>query len=568
MPDTSWQDRAAAKRRQQLDSIPKDWVLPNLPPRSQLDVNEYPRKCGLLTAKEVQITESSVETLLVNLSQGTWSSVEVTTAFSKRAVIAHQLVNCLTEIFIERALERAAGLDEHFKSTGQVVGPLHGLPVSIKDMLMIKGLDTTNGYVGRINQPAPKNAALVDILESLGAVPYVKTNIPQTLMWGESYNHIFGRTLNPFNRNLTAGGSSGGEGALVAMRGSPLGLGSDIGGSIRIPAAFNSLYGFRPSYNRLPTTGSVGSGVGQNTIYPVYGPLTTSMDGIKTFMRSILSKEPWEYDPLVIRKRWDEAECQLRDHNNGKELCFAILWDDGSIVPHPPVTRGLEIAKAALLRAGHKVIDWKPTNHAELCRLGWEILAAGGSADVDAVLATSGEPLIPDMSLEVEKFDAEAWQRVKNTQVPRPGLTTHELWQLNGKLRQLRHEYLDHWRETISETGTGRPVDAIIAPVAPFVATPHGKNRHYNYTFIWNVLDYPCCAIPVGSKVDPQLDAKRPRASFYGDADRQNWDSYDPDDFINAPLSIHIVSRTLEDEAVVGISEVVDNALKARESAI
>ncbi|KAJ3567617.1 hypothetical protein NP233_g6250 [Leucocoprinus birnbaumii] len=556
MSDTSWQDRAAAKRRQQLESIPKDWVLPNLPPRSQLDVNEYPRTCGLLTAKEVQITESSVETLLVNLSQGTWSSVEVTTAFSKRAVIAHQLVNCLTEIFIERALERAAGLDEHFKRTGQVVGPLHGLPVSIKDMLMIKGIDTTNGYIGRINQPAPKNAALVDILESLGAVPYVKTNIPQTLMWGESYNHIFGRTLNPFNRNLTAGGSSGGEGALV-------GLGSDIGGSIRIPAAFNSLYGFRPSYNRLPTTGGVGSGVGQNTIYPVYGPLTTSMDGIKTFMRSILSKEPWQYDPLVIRK---------------------------SIVPDPPVTRGLEIAKAALLRAGHKgehflqnlqpvalltdspfileVIDWKPANHAELCRLGWEILAAGGSADVDAVLATSGEPLIPDMSLEVENFDAEAWQNVKNTQVPRPGLTTHELWQLNGKLRQLRHEYHDQWRETISETGTGRPVDAIIAPVAPFVATPHGKNRHYNYTFIWNVLDYPCCAIPVGSKVDPQLDAKRPRASFCGDADRQNWDSYDPNDFMNAPLSIHIVSRTLEDEAVVGISEVVDNALKARESAI
>ncbi len=87
------------------------------------------------------------------------------------------------------------------------------------------------GYVGWINKPAEQNAALVDILLAQGAVPYVRTNVPQTLMWGETHNNIFGRTVNPFNRNVTCGGSSGGEGALIGLRGSLLGVGSDIGGS-------------------------------------------------------------------------------------------------------------------------------------------------------------------------------------------------------------------------------------------------------------------------------------------------------------------------------------------------
>ena len=106
----------------------------------------------------------------------------MTTAYYKRAIVAQQVVNCLTEIFVEQALARAAKLDAHLKETGKVVGPLHGLPISLKDQLCIKGLETTMGYVTWIGKYSEHDAVLVEILYELGAVPFVRTNVPQTLI--------------------------------------------------------------------------------------------------------------------------------------------------------------------------------------------------------------------------------------------------------------------------------------------------------------------------------------------------------------------------------------------------
>jgi amidase len=106
---------------------------------------------------------------------------------------------------------------------------LHGLPISIKDNFYVKGTDSTLGFVSLANQPVTFNSPLVDMLKELGAVIYCKTNVPTGMMVAETVNNLFGRTLNPLNRKLTSGGSSGGESALIAFGGSPLGVGSDIG---------------------------------------------------------------------------------------------------------------------------------------------------------------------------------------------------------------------------------------------------------------------------------------------------------------------------------------------------
>lgn len=135
----------------------------------------------------------------------------------------------MSETLFEEALSSAKALDEHIQKTGKPIGPLHGLPISLKDNFNIIGKDSTIGFVSWVNEPATYNTVLVDVLRNAGAVLYVKTNVPTAMMIAESVNNTFGRTVNPRNRNLTSGGSSGGESALIAFGGSILGVGTDIG---------------------------------------------------------------------------------------------------------------------------------------------------------------------------------------------------------------------------------------------------------------------------------------------------------------------------------------------------
>lgn len=138
----------------------------------------------------------------------------------------------------ERALTTAKQLDDHFAATGKVVGPLHGLPISLKDNFNVKGRDSTVGFASHVGDASKLDAALPKLLEAAGAVLYVKTNVPTAMMIAESVNHVFGRTLNPRNRKTTSGGSSGGESALLVMKGSPLGVGTDIG---KLPSTAGSI---------------------------------------------------------------------------------------------------------------------------------------------------------------------------------------------------------------------------------------------------------------------------------------------------------------------------------------
>ena len=116
----------------------------------------------------------------------------------------------------------------------------------------------------------------------------------------------------------------------------------------------NGTYGFRPSYGRLPYAGGVNSMEGQDSLLSVLGPLSNSLNGIKTLVKAVSDAKPWLRDPLARRKKWDEEGYALAEHGGGQNLCFGILWDDGYVVPHPPVLRALEMTKAALLAAGHK----------------------------------------------------------------------------------------------------------------------------------------------------------------------------------------------------------------------
>lgn len=279
-------------------------------------------------------------------------------------------MNCLHEIFFDAAIEEAKRLDAYYAEHKKPIGPLHGLPVSLKDQFHVKGVETTMGYVGWIGtfqgtKDDPRRSTfeseLVRELRALGAVLYCKTSVPVTLMIGETANNIIEYTWNPKNRNLSSGGSSGGEGALIALRGSPGGFGTDIGGSVRIPAAFNFLYGLRPSAGRVPYEGAANSMDGQSSILSVIGPLATTARSVRLLFKAVLAQEPWLHDPLVLEIPWrDEIEQQTRalieaSAKAQSKLAFGIIRHNGVVRPHPPVARAMAIVEQTLKRLGHKV---------------------------------------------------------------------------------------------------------------------------------------------------------------------------------------------------------------------
>lgn len=142
--------------------------------------------------------------------------------------------NCITELLPERALARAKYLDDYYTQHKKPLGPLHGLPISVKEHIGIEGLGLNAGYVAWWGKVAEEDAHVLQILLRAGAVFHARTTQPQTIMHLETDSNLYGVTVNPYNRNLSAGGSSGGEGALIGLRGSCLGIGTDIGGKLQV----------------------------------------------------------------------------------------------------------------------------------------------------------------------------------------------------------------------------------------------------------------------------------------------------------------------------------------------
>lgn len=266
-------------------------------------------------------------------------------------------MNCLTEICFDEALEAARKLDKSFNATGKLQGPLHGLPISIKDHVNVAGLRSTLGYCCWADNIPSEDSVLVKALKGAGAIVFVKTTMPVTGMAIETVSQLWGRTLNGFNRSLVSGGSSGGEGSLVGLYGSPMGIGTDIGGSIRVPCAFNGIYGIRPSTRRLSYEGMTSNVSGSRTIAGAIGPMCHSVRDIELLCKVVTDAQPWLEDIGVVPLQW-----QPRPPIPAK-LTIGILSFDGVVMPHPPVLRGLDEVVQKLRAAGHEVIDFAPYQH-------------------------------------------------------------------------------------------------------------------------------------------------------------------------------------------------------------
>ncbi|KAE8154450.1 amidase signature domain-containing protein [Aspergillus avenaceus] len=543
--NSSWEAKASAKRAATLAKIPAGWRL------DEQDLDRAANERDLtrsfinqhLLPEEIAIVEQGSVSLVEGIREGRLSAVQVTRAFCKTAAVAHQINNCLHEIFFDQALQRAQELDNHLASHGTVLGPLHGLPISLKDQFHVKGNATSMGYIGWIDtyegNPDPNlvfnvNSQVVTELLALGAVLYCKTSLPQTLMLGETVNNIIGRTLNPVNQNLSCGGSSGGEGALSALHGSSVGLGTDIGGSVRIPAAFCGIFSLKPTHNRLSYRDVANAIPGQTTYASSVGVLGNTIEAIHLVLSSLISTKPWLRDPNVAPLPWrqgivDETLSRAgktsRSASAGEKrpLKLGILWTDGVVTPHPPVARGLHLVVEAVERAGHKVVTWTPPSQTTAKRVHISFLTADGGHDIHRQLDLSGEPLIPQL---------------RDPFCLRDPMSLLEYQALTIEGRDYEAAYSDYWNET--------------------------SNAEDAYTEAINLLDYSTVVIPV-TKADKNQDLADENYVPLDELDVKNWRAYDPEIYDGAPVGVQIVARKYEEEKAWAIGKIVYDCLRELE---
>ncbi|GAB1196670.1 hypothetical protein APSETT444_005945 [Aspergillus pseudonomiae] len=481
---SSWSKKIQKKREARDNAIPATWRVPTevlaaLKPPIESHKNniielDLVRKSGVLSNHELDITEKyNVEQLLSALASGALTAVEVTIAYSKRAAVAQQLVNCLTEIYFEQALERAKYLDE-LRAQGQLAGPFHGLPISLKDSFQAAGSQATLGVVSYLDHISERNSPLVDVLLSLGAIVYVKTNVPQTLATVDTDNNIFGRTVNPWNTMLGAGGSSGGEGALVALRGSPLGVGTDVGGSIRIPSLCCGTYSFKPTASRVPYGGQKDcTEPGMDFMLPSAGPLSHDISSLTIFMRLVINAKPARFDSSVIDVPWRGLSGQPRT-----QFRIGLLPEDPRFPLHPTVKHTMNEAVRKLRAQGHTVIplDVQKCHIADATETAWKFFMIDDAAYKH--VKSGEEPLVPSVVCTHNMARNLEYRFI-------PDVHDHDRLSRLAVFRKMRALIVEDWRKIWID----HELDLVLAPSAQSTAVKHDKFGLPAYTTLTNVLD-------------------------------------------------------------------------------
>ncbi|KAL6072778.1 Amidase [Balamuthia mandrillaris] len=517
-----------------------------------------------------RIASLSTQELLAELHSGKVSSLAVTRCFIFLAVAAHRRFNCLADVCFAEALTRAAELDRILSETGKPVGPLHGLPVSLKECFGEVNTDSTVG-VAKNCFIQREDAVVVTVLKQAGAVIYAKTNVPQSMLTFETSNPVFGRTLNPWNLERTPGGSSGGEAVLLLAGGAPVGMGTDIGGSIRIPAAFCGIYGLKPTLGRLSPHGCVRSIHGQEAIKGTAGPMGLSVEDLALMMRLFSTEQQFHMDPALPPLPFNEEE-----YTSTKKLRIGYFTYDGYFEASPACQRAVREAARALENLGHELVEINARDLVDmhqLILLYFSLLSADGAdqikaflhgEDIEDILSTSlrGSTTGPLLRRLVSflLLNVLRWPRVAHI-VSVSGLqTVPKIWMKQHQRAALVREVQLKWQEELQ-------LDALLTPATAFPAIKHGFAKDLNpaltYTFAWNLLDFPCGVVPI-SLVQKEESGKR-REAEEGVGDLLNRRADDSDEATEGlPVACQVVALPWQDERVLRIMREIEGEIPFR----
>ncbi|CCM00798.1 uncharacterized protein FIBRA_02840 [Fibroporia radiculosa] len=510
-----------------------------------------------LSEADKSILAKPVSEIVASVQAGELSPSDVLVVYGKKALKAHAATNCLTEVLIPSAEEWAKTCDTN--------GPLAGMPVSLKDEISIAGFDACIGYSAWVGKTIKTDSALVKLLRDAGAVPFVKTNVPVTMLSFEAANEVFGTTTNPHSKDYAPGGSSGGEAALLAYGGSRIGVGSDVAGSVRVPSHYSGTYTVKASSRRFLKAGNSNSSIpGEEGVPVAFSPMARTLEDLETFWRAVMSMKPWQYDDSVLPIPWREIDLSAT-----KSLRWGVLWDDGVVIPSPVCRRALQEVVDVLQADGHEVVPINPPSPYEGLRLASQLLYAdGGKMCIKPM--RYGEFNDPGVIQALAMFRTPrfvkrlyAWylRHIRGDEVY-AGLV--EDWSEKTipeylMLVSQRDSYRERWHQFLQD----QALDFVITVPNAHPAVPHGGIKDgwksCGYTFLWNLLDYSAGVLPV-THVDQAKDALpafKPRNAI----ERGAYKTYDARKMHGLPVGVQVIGRRVEEEKVLEGMKIIQRLL-------
>jgi len=421
--------------------------------------------------------------LASKIRRGAVSSAHVVDTHIRHIERVNPSLNAMVQTRFDEARAEAREADQALAAGRADLGPFHGVPCSIKEAFAVRGMPNTSGLVARKGRLSDTDAVTVARLRAAGAIVMGVTNTSELCMWMESINKVYGRSNNPYDLTRTVGGSSGGEGAIVGAGGAPFGLGSDIGGSIRMPAFFNGVFGHKPTGGLVPNEGQYPSATEGINEFVCTGPIARRAEDLYPLLQAMLHG-----DARASRLR-DPATVDL---GSLTVLCVA---DDGRAAVDPELLRAQQRAAAVLAARGATVKKVAIPGFKHAFEIWGSMIGEGGGPSFSELL---GEGTAIPAGRELLRW----FGRRSPYTLPALGLALLEkLPALLGDARTRRFVELGKQLRTEVVDLLG-PTGVMLYPPHPVPAPRHHHPLlspfRWVYTAIFNVLALPVTAVPMG----------------------------------------------------------------------
>jgi Asp-tRNA(Asn)/Glu-tRNA(Gln) amidotransferase A subunit family amidase len=453
--------------------------------------------------------------MAVQIREKKISPVELLEAHLAQIERLNPTLNAFVHLDAERA-RHSAHAAESALTQKKKLGPLHGVPVSIKSSISVEGLRCEAGTRLRAGFLAAQDAPLVARLRAAGAIVLGVTNTPELLMAWETDNLLYGRTNNPWDLDRTPGGSSGGEAAAIAAGMSAGGVGSDGGGSIRVPAHFSGICGLKPTPGRIPSTGHYPVSAGPFALIGVVGPMARTVADLKVLFEVMQGPDLGDTCSAPVKVHWPSDGA-------AKKLKIGYFEDDGRTPVTPETRAAVRKAAEALRRAGFQVEPYLPEGLEEARQLWHKFFVVCGGMLLKPMFKEGDADLSPVLKQFLEWSAAEP---------PHTGRTLLDAWIQRDLLRARFLAQMQRY-----------PI--LLCPAAAMPAFRHrerswqveGKTVHYldawSYTEFFNLLGNPAAVVPVSHSSQ------------------------------GLPIGVQIVGRPWEEEQVLTVAATVEKECSA-----